>query len=391
MPTTLHLNRTPAEWLTRLVRIPSVSPAHAGPRAGVPGEGAIAAKVASWFAEFGGEVIQEDFQPGRPNTYGVWRNPASDRWIAIDVHYDTVGVENMSGDPFDGALRDGRVWGRGAVDDKASLAVALSLLEAMHHARRTAGANLIVAAVADEEMSLGGAKLFDRWLRANGLVLDELLVAEPTGCAPCHGHKGVVRYAFDVQGLSAHTSQPHHGRNAISAALRMALAFEQEHARLQTLPPSPVGAPSLSLVFFNAGRALNIVPDAASVAVDRRVVHGERALDVATQLERLAASACPLPVRATRIVCEDGFYQAPESAVVGRFSELSGAQPTVVPYGSDASAYGEDVARNRIVLGPGSIDQAHGAEEWVEARELDRLARIYAGWWGIEAPERPSQ
>src|SRR4051794_7897584 len=120
-----------AEWLSRLVRIPSVNPAQAGPRALVPGEARIAASVEGWFREFRGQVERDEVAPGRENVYGVWRG-RSDRWIAVDAHLDTVGVEQMEGDPFSGEIRDGRVYGRGAVDTKATLAVVLALLEAIH-------------------------------------------------------------------------------------------------------------------------------------------------------------------------------------------------------------------------------------------------------------------
>src|SRR5580704_2103595 len=109
-----------ASWLSELVRIPSVTPAQAGPRAGLPGESRMASKISQWFVQFGGEVFIEDILPGRPSVYGIWRG-SDPRWLAIDVHTDTVGVETMQGDPFDGRIDNGRVYGRGAADTKASL------------------------------------------------------------------------------------------------------------------------------------------------------------------------------------------------------------------------------------------------------------------------------
>src|ERR1700722_5008185 len=97
------------EWLQRLVHIPSVGPRNAGPRSGAIDEGRIAAQVAIWFETPGGEVEREDVYPGRPNTYGIWRGQC-DRWIAVDVHIDTVGIGTMIGDQFDA----GRVYGRGS-------------------------------------------------------------------------------------------------------------------------------------------------------------------------------------------------------------------------------------------------------------------------------------
>src|SRR5688500_6545867 len=106
-----------AGWLSRLVRIPSVNPAQAGPKARKPREARIAEAVAGWFREFGGEVAIEEVLPGRPNVYGVW-DTGSHRWAGVDAHVDTVGVEQMTGDPFSGAIENGRVHGRGAVDTK---------------------------------------------------------------------------------------------------------------------------------------------------------------------------------------------------------------------------------------------------------------------------------
>src|SRR5579871_4685725 len=109
-----------AAWLRRLVRIPSVTPVQAGPRAGIVGEAEIAAQVAGWFTAFGGVVVMEEVFPNRPNVYAIWRG-TSEAWAAVDVHMDTVGVEQMLGDPFCGEIAEGRVHGRGAADTKATL------------------------------------------------------------------------------------------------------------------------------------------------------------------------------------------------------------------------------------------------------------------------------
>src|SRR5205085_3937751 len=117
-----------ADWLSRLVRIPSVNPAQAGPRSGEGGESRITDAVAEWLRELGGEVRREEVLPGRRNVYAIWEGTGSG-WAAVDTHVDTVGVEVMTGDPFSGDVVNGRVHGRGAVDTKATLAVVLALLE----------------------------------------------------------------------------------------------------------------------------------------------------------------------------------------------------------------------------------------------------------------------
>ena len=109
-----------AGWVSRLVQIPSVNPLHAGPNSGVVGEQALAFALVDWFEELGAsEVILDEVYEERPNIYAFFPG-RSDRVVAIDVHLDTVTVENMVEPPFDGRIEDGHVWGRGSLDTKAS-------------------------------------------------------------------------------------------------------------------------------------------------------------------------------------------------------------------------------------------------------------------------------
>ena len=371
-----------AEWLRRLVQIPSVSPDQAGPRAGEPGEARLAAAVASWFQDFGGEVHREDVQPGRPNIYGIWPG-RSDRWAAVDAHLDTVGVEQMQGDPFDGRFENGRVYGRGAVDTKATLAVVLTLLEALHQMGQLPEANLLIAATVDEEVSVQGAPAFANWVRQRGLSLDQLAVAEPTMCQPVYGHKGVCRLEFEVQGKSTHSAQPHLGQNAITAAAPLIIALDQEHNRLAAEPPqTELGPGTLAVTLIQGGIGKNVVPDSCRIFIDRRTVAGEDAVKVGAALRALAEQACPLPVVTEEQLLLDAFFNPRDTPWIRQLAAWSGQEPVIVPYGTNAFAYG-GLAGECVVIGPGSIDQAHGDVEWVEIAELEKLANIYAKWWGI--------
>jgi acetylornithine deacetylase len=127
---------------------------------------------------------------------------------------------------------------------------------------------------------------------------------------------------------------------------------------------------------------INVVPDRCQVSVDRRLVAGESAAAVATALVALVEAASPLPVTTRTLLAVDPFYQPPDTPWLRQLAAWSGQEPAVAPYGTNAWAYA-DVARECAVLGPGSIDQAHGAEEWVSLDELVRAAAIYERWLGI--------
>ena len=158
MPAQLDL----VDWLARLVQTPSVHPDHPAPVGGTTGEARLATHLEHWFADLGGEVHRDVVYPHRWNVLGIWRG-TTNAWAALDVHIDTVGVEQMPGDPFDGRLEDDKVWGRGAVDTKASLAIALSVLEEMRGQGKRPKPNLLIAATVDEEVAQGGARAFARW------------------------------------------------------------------------------------------------------------------------------------------------------------------------------------------------------------------------------------
>lgn len=367
-----------ASWLSRLVQIPSVNPSQAGPKAGPPGEARMAAAVAGWFESFGGQVQTHQVYPGRVNVYGIWRGQ-SERWAALDVHMDTVGVEQMTDEPFSGRVADGRVYGRGAVDTKASLAVALALLEQMRRENRQPVPNLLIAATVDEENAARAAPVFARWLREQAIPLTELMVAEPTGCRPVFGHKGGLRLKITVRGQTSHSSLPEQGKNAIVAAARLIAALDAEHERLRAVP-SPLGSPTLTVSLIQGGVGANVVPDRCEITLDRRLVVGENGDAIQAQLTALAAESCPLPVEVERLGGLSAFWQPPDSPWVRQLADWAGRPPVTAPYGTNAWAYG-DLPGACVVFGPGSIEQAHGPVEWVELAELEKLAEVYTRWW----------
>lgn len=369
-------------YLSQLVQIPSVGPENAGVRSGEPGEGQIADRLAAWFTALGGEVHREEVLPGRPNLYGIWHG-TSDRWIAVDVHVDTVGVETMQVNPFDGRVADGRIYGRGAVDTKASLGIVLAGLEALQGSGRRLEANLLVCASMAEETGAIGAAAFAKWVRQMNLPLDQLLVAEPTLCAPVYGHKGTVGIELTIQGVAVHSSEPEKGANAIAAAADIIAAYVQEHRRLRALPPtSELGTPSLTVSMIEGGQAVNIVPDRCTIRLDRRLVLDEDPQAVTLALYELARDHCPLAVTMKPIHGLRGFFQNPASPWVQQLADWSGTAPGIVHYGTNACAY-DGLANECVIFGPGSIEQAHRDIEWVEIAELEKAARIYEKWWGL--------
>lgn len=374
---------TIAERIGDLVRIPSVNPLQAGPKSGTDGEVAIADWMAQRCADLGGSVTVDHVLEGRSNVYAQFAG-TSDRTLTIDVHLDTVGVEHMTDDPFDGRIADDRVYGRGSVDTKASLAIALAVLEEMKaDGRQPTPTVNVVGTVSEEAGGLIGASRYRDWLQENNDHLDQIVVAEPTMCAPVHGHKGALGLEITVHGQAAHSSKPHLGANAISGAARIVAAIDQEHDRLQSMQATTaVGNGTVGIMEIEGGLARNIIPDCCSLYAGRRVAPGEdphQLVEHLTGIARDAAHPLKIDVELANGMASAAFYQDPDSPLIQSLAALAATAPDVASYGSNALRYAE-VASEIVVFGPGSIDQAHKAVEWIDISEIDRAVALYRTW-----------
>lgn len=383
---------TLAASVAELVRIPSVNPLHTGPRAeehGPVGEGAIAGHLAERFDMCGAdEVVLDEVQPGRPNVYG--RFPGrTDRLVVLDVHTDTVTVEHMTDPPFDGRVEHDSLWGRGALDTKASLGVILALLDAWRRdGLRPTPTLLLVGSVGEEAGGLLGATRFRPWAERRGTPVDQVLVAEPTEFRPVHAVKGLLQLQVTARGTAAHSARPDLGVNAIEAMAPVIAACTAEHERLRSLPAgTEVGNGSVSVTGISGGTGGNVIPDSCSISVGRRLVPGEDPAAVFAQLSALIRAACPVPCEIVSLLQptprgEPGspaFYERPDGGLIRFLAGTCATEPAVAPFGCNVLRY-SGLARELAVFGPGSIEQAHRATERVALADLVRLAGVYEAW-----------
>lgn len=378
--------------VAELVRIPSVDPLVHGPKAaqgGEAGERAMAEHLAARFDGLGAaEVVLDEAAPGRPNVYARFPGRTS-RLVVVDTHTDTVGVEDMTDPPFDGRIEDGRVWGRGALDTKATTGVLLALLAAWQAAgTRPDPTLLVVGTVGEEQSGFPGALRFRQWATERGLEIDQMVVAEPTGLAPIHGHKGGIGLLVTTIGHAAHSAVPERGVNAIDAMAPVLDAMQAEHDRLQAVEATTeVGHGTLSVTMISGGTGGNVIPDRCSIVVTRRTVPGEDPDALFDQVAELARAASPVPVEVVTLLTSalDGkkgftaFYQPADTRLARRLADLAGTAPTVAAYGSNALFYG-GFARELVLFGPGSIDDAHQPTEHVAIDDLTRTAEVLDAW-----------
>jgi len=368
----------PVDLTVKMVGIPSVNPGSLPEGQQSAGEGAMAAFVADVLRGMGAEVEQWDALPGRPSVSG-FLDLGAEETLIFDAHLDTVPVEGMTVEPFGGAVRGGRLYGRGACDVKGPAAAALSAMAAAAAAVKTgarARYNVLYAGVCDEESGFGGVRSFVARLRRESRNIAGVVVLEPTLLHPIVAHKGVIRWNITTRGVAAHSSTPHLGDNAIYKMAAVLDALAAHAKELENRPPDPqLGLPTLSVGVIQGGSAVNVVPDFCTIQVDRRLIPGESPETALADLEKALQG-----VHGGAVDISPAIVQAPAMApsadaflveLALEAARAVGAQPEVqvASYCTDGSFYPPDLGP-AIVVGPGSIAQAHTKDEFIETAQL---------------------
>lgn len=300
--------------------------------------------------------------------------------LLVASHLDTVPVDNMTIAPFDPSIRDGRLQGRGSCDTKAGMAALMAALERVL-ARGTLRRNLVLVGEADEESS-GSVGVADVLAHLGSQRVDWSIATEPTGLRVVNAHKGTAVVRVEARGHACHSSDPSRGRNAIVLLARAVHALEALSAELRTKPHAELGAATLSIGLVAGGQAPNIVPDRAWLAMDRRTLPGETGEQLGAEVERalLAAGLEGVSVAEVRIGKEPLFTDPAAPAVQRCLRALArvgeSAEPRTVAFGTDAGQFAL-AGIPSVVLGPGSIDQAHTESEYVEIDQLERMVGVF--------------
>lgn len=357
-----------------LVSIPSMNPAL---EPDGPGEGAVAARCAAWLEAWGFRVEVSDAAPGRPNVVATLTGGGPT--LLLNGHTDTVGVQGMTVPPFDAAVRDGRLLGRGSCDMKGGLASLLAAASRL--ARTTPRPSVVVALTADEEhASLGMAALVEA-----GVEADMAVVCEPTSLAVMPAHKGFVWLEAIFHGRAAHGSRPGEGVDAIRHAGRFLAALDAYEAALNARPPHPLlGHGSVHAGTIQGGEADSVYPALCRLTLERRTLPGERGPEVEAEFGQLLETVRERHpgLRADlRLTLErPGTDVSADAPVVERLLAAcasEGVEPRLA--GMTAwvdAAFLNEAGIPAVCFGPGDIGQAHTADEWVDIEQIRRCAGV---------------
>jgi succinyl-diaminopimelate desuccinylase len=366
--------------LQELVRTPTVNP---------PGE--ITATVELCAAELsaaGFAVRTVEVEPGKPNLIaelGSGEGPV----LCFNSHLDVVPVGDVSAwthDPFGGAIDAGRVWGRGALDDKASVVAQVMAALALARSEMALRGRLIVNLVADEE--IGGPAGAAHIVESKAIVPDFVIVGEPTLNRVCIGERGGGNVRIEVVGRTAHGALPWEGINAIEAMGIVIAALRTElWPKLEERTHPYFHHSSASINGISGGVKDNVVPDRCAITIDRRFVPGEDPVECLREIDDVVHRAVAAVPGATANVAYSGEVNRarmsdPESPLVRAMVDANRA------IGLDERLTGFSMATDgrffaaagypTIIFGPGDPRLAHVPDESVGIVELLAATRAYA-------------
>ena len=348
-----------------------------------PGDEAAPAHfLAAILQELGCDMAIPEVAPGRRNLVCVFKNGEGPS-LGFNSHLDVVPAgTGWSSDPFRLHETEGRLVGRGACDAKGCVAAMVEAVRLLIDARHAWRGRLTIVFVADEEVGSTGAKAF----AASGHHLDRVVVGEPTRLITVSAHKGCLRPRLRVFGRSAHSGTPDHGENAIIACQRLIELFLAEDQRLRTKVHPLVGPASLSVTRIQGGVADNVIPSACDVVIDRRILPGEDVDEVDAEIKALLKRALTEHGVRTEILSYSsnaGPSETPaDDPIVLASLAACRARGIVEPgpigfLGGCDLVHFQRVGIRGVVLGPGSLEQAHQPDEYVALADLVRASLIY--------------
>ena len=308
--------------------------------------------------------------------------------LVLSGHTDVVPVDGQdwTSEPFTATIRGDKLYGRGACDMKGFIACALTILPQAVQLSNSGQLRrpLHLALSFDEEVGCLGAPLILADLKARGITPDYCIVGEPTNMAMVVAHKGIAVYRCRVHGKSAHSSLIGQGVNAISYASKLVgyvdtlaeeLSTRDDNDALFTVPYS-----TLSVGTIHGGTATNIVPNLCEFTFDYRNLPHMTQDDI---LAPIQAKVAELNAQMQARAPETGIELMQEESVPAMTDNNSAELQSLiaaltgdderhkVAYATEGGQF-TNAGIPTIICGPGSIEQAHKADEYVELIEIKR-------------------
>ncbi len=330
--------------------------------------------------------IKSEIVPGADGKACLWVTigPSEGSGIVLAGHSDTVPVEGQdwSSDPFTLTARDGKLYARGSCDMKGFIACAIAV--AAEFTGKQLKKPLHLAFTYDEERDMAGAAQLTEFLKKRGTIPAWTWIGEPTSLRIVDAHKGVAAYLTSITGVPGHSSAPDKGLNAIELGARFIDIIGRVAAekKAQPIAGSRFQPPysTFNLGTVKGGTAENIIAEHCEVLWQTRAHPGDDLKAALAEINRTAKKEIGPRIetfapqaKMSTCTCFDippltPSKDNPGSTAIARATGQN--DPDAVSFATEAGFF-QKLGGSAVVCGPGSIEQAHKADEYVEVSQLE--------------------
>ena len=311
--------------------------------------------------------------------------------IILSGHTDVVPVSNgWTTDPFIATVKGDKLFGRGSCDMKGFIACVLAYVPIL--SKTNLDRDVHFSFTFDEETACIGAPLLIKELKKRSITDGICIIGEPTKMKIIDAHKGMNEYTVHFEGLAGHSSQPNKDVNAIEYASRyINKLLELRKELIKKAPKNCIFDPphsTLSIGGISGGIAHNVIADKCKIEWETRPVIKEDGAFVTNQIDKFVSEEL-LPqmkkifpnsnIRKETIGEVIGFNRIKDSEACEFVSSITGDNSReVVSFGTEAGLF-QEIGISTVVCGPGSIDQAHKIDEYIELSEIKKCLSFLEG------------
>jgi len=364
------------QLLSELVAKPSISsPSPSWDQGNID----IVSRLAEWFESLGFSAEVQPV-PGKPNKANMIATLGrGDGGLVLSGHSDTVPYDasKWTSDPFGLTMRDNRLFGLGTCDMKGFFAIIIEAMRAFEGLEFRQP--LIVLATADEESSMSGARAL---ARANTLRARAAVIGEPTSLRPVRMHKGIMMNVIRVHGKSGHSSNPALGNSAIEGMHHVVAALLTYRNTLNNAFNNPyfsVSSPTMNLGRLHGGDSPNRICGHCELSFDIRPLPGmsvdELMAEMGGFLEDIALKYGLEIELSPLIEPVPPFELSADSELVRLCETLTKSTSEAVAFATEAPIL-QTLGMETIVMGAGSIDQAHQPDEFLALDQIQPMTEI---------------
>ena len=334
-----------------------------------------------------------DDEEKRVNLFGTLKAKKTNgkKPIILSGHTDVVPVsKGWSSDPFTATIKNEKLYGRGSCDMKGFIACTLAFAPVFKESNLDRDIHFCYTF--DEETACIGAPLLIKELKKRDIKNGICIIGEPTNMKIIDAHKGMNEYTVHFGGLAGHSSKPHKGVNAIEYASRyINKLLELRQELIKRAPKDCIFDPphsTLSIGGISGGIAHNVIADKCKVEWETRPVNKADGDFVTKEIEKFVSEKLlpdmkkvfPNSYIKKEIIGEVvGFEKLDESEACEFVASITGDNSReVVSFGTEAGLF-QEVGISTVVCGPGSIEQAHKIDEFIELNELKKCLNFLDG------------